>query len=117
MWSSNHNVQIIILECQSRAKFQDGGTSETQSALWGFAKRTAEELGNKKVCFSVQGSSGFQKVFALGTKRQKMAEVSSVRTEHKFDENSLHEYLKKNLPGFPKGQGCLSVSQYRFVML
>ena len=46
-----------------------------------------------------------------------MAEVSSVRTEHKFDENSLHEYLKKNLPGFPKGQGCLSVSQYRFVML
>ncbi|XP_074629082.1 putative acyl-CoA dehydrogenase FadE2 [Acropora palmata] len=41
-----------------------------------------------------------------------MAEVSPVRTEHKFDENSLHEYLKKNLPGFPKGQGCLSVSQY-----
>ena len=34
MRSSNHNVQIIILECQSRAKFQDGGTSETQSALW-----------------------------------------------------------------------------------
>lgn len=77
----------------------------------------AEEPGNKKVCFGVQGSSGFQKVFALGTKRQKMVEGSPVRAEHKFDENSLHEYLKKNLPGFPEGEGCFSVSQYRFVRL
>ena len=105
------------MECQSEAKFQDGGTLETQGALWGFTKRTAEEPGNKKVCFRVQGSSGFQKVFAVGTIRKEMAEVSPVRAEHRFDENSLHEYLKKNLPGFPEGEGCLSVSQYRFVML
>lgn len=72
-----------------------------------------KSLGTKRCVFV----SGFQKVFALGTKSKKMAEVSPVRAEHRFDENSLHEYLKKNLPGFPEGEGCLSVSQYRFVML
>ena len=52
----------------------------------------------------------------LGTKPEKMAEeLSSVRAEHKFDETALHEYLKKNLQGFPRGHGTLTVLQYRFV--
>ena len=42
-------------------------------------------------------------------------ELSSVRAEHKFDETALHEYLKKNLQGFPRGPGTLNVLQYRFV--
>ena len=42
-------------------------------------------------------------------------ELSSVRAEHKFDETALHEYLKKNLQGFPRGHGTLNVFQYRFV--
>ena len=42
-------------------------------------------------------------------------ELSSVRAEHKFDETALHEYLKKNLQGFPRGHGTLTVLQYRFV--
>ena len=50
-------------------------------------------------------------------KRLNMAKVLPVRAEHKFDENSLHEYLKKNLPEFPEGEGYLSVSQFRFVIL
>ena len=40
----------------------------------------------------------------------------SVRPEHKFDEASLHEYLKENLPGFPTRDGSLTVWQYRFVL-
>ena len=47
-----------------------------------------------------------------------MAEVeglSQVRAEHKFDEASLHEYLKKHLSDFPRGDGRLAVLQYRFV--
>ena len=42
--------------------------------------------------------------------------LSRVRPEHKFDEASLHEYLKENLPGFPTRDGSLTVLQYRFVL-
>ena len=44
-----------------------------------------------------------------------MAELSRVRPEHKFDETSLHEYAKENLPGFPRSDESLTVLQYRFV--
>ena len=48
--------------------------------------------------------------------KSSMAEdLSQVRGEHKFDEASLHEYLKKQLVGFPRGDGRLTVLQYRFV--
>lgn len=41
-----------------------------------------------------------------------MAEKVQVRAEHRFDEAALHEYLKKNLAGFPIGSGRLNVLQY-----
>ena len=46
-----------------------------------------------------------------------MAEKVQVRAEHRFDEAALHEYLKKNLAGFPISSGRLDVLQYRFVRL
>ena len=45
----------------------------------------------------------------------KMAELSRVRAEQKFDETTLHEYLKQNLSGFPRSDGSLTVLQFRFV--
>lgn len=43
-------------------------------------------------------------------------ELSRVRSEHKFDEDALQEYLMRNLPGFPKSYGDWTVLQYRFVL-
>lgn len=43
-------------------------------------------------------------------------ELSRVRSEHKFDEDALQEYLMRNLPGFPKNYGDWTVLQYRFVL-
>ncbi|XP_072181118.1 acyl-CoA dehydrogenase family member 11-like [Diadema setosum] len=40
-------------------------------------------------------------------------DASKVRKQHRFDEDSLHEYLKKNVSNFPGGPSKLTVLQYR----
>ncbi|XP_070569787.1 acyl-CoA dehydrogenase family member 11-like [Ptychodera flava] len=42
-----------------------------------------------------------------------MADTSSVRQEHRFDEQKLHRYLIENVPEFPKTNSQLVIRQYR----
>ena len=43
----------------------------------------------------------------------RMADVTEVREKHRFNEENLHSYLKRNLAEFRQDNGGLSVLQFR----
>lgn len=99
---SHHDV-LVVLSWATLSKFQDGRCiGNTRSALWAIVHSIAQETGDETKKHKMEGSG---------------SGLSRVRPEHKFDEASLHEYLKENLPGFPTRDGSLTILQYRFVVI